>query len=113
MTDQLYQQLARQYLDLWQKQMSGVFRDKEFIQTMLEMMQGFPHGSEKSYATASSRPARSADDGDGMLDELTFRLSMCERRLAALEGKRAKPVARVRPGKAKSSARARGKKPRR
>lgn len=109
MQNNAYQQLAKEFMDLWQKQISSVVSDKQFIQAMLEMFQNMqnPGNDRKSSGTNASDPAHSADADHGMLAELAFRIASLEKRVAALEsgqgtGKR---------GDAKSSGRG-GKKPR-
>ena len=74
-------------MDLWQKQMSAVISDKQFIQAMLELFQNMqmPDYARKSSPAAASHPAHAPDAGHELLAELAFRLAMCEKRLAALE----------------------------
>lgn len=107
MADDKYQYLAGELLDLWQKQMGSVVRDKQFIEAMLNNLRNFQ--PEQFNAKRASKPADAADDVHDKLVELTFRLSACERRLASLEsgrgGKPAKPgrAGKAKPGRAKGS----------
>ena len=100
-----YQQMAKDFMDLWQKQVASVVSDKQFIQAMLELFQTM-QAPNAAYTATPPHSADAADAGHGMLAELAFRLAMCERRLAALEGQSKKPKA------AKRAARG-SKKPRR
>src|SRR5579884_2702511 len=96
-----YQHLAKEFMDLWQKQISAVISDKQFIQAMLELFQSIQApASHENTAPASSRSADAPDAGNGVLAELAFRVAMCEKRLAVLEQKRKSPV-RQRAGTAK------------
>ncbi|MDX1975155.1 MAG: hypothetical protein SFT92_05715 [Rickettsiales bacterium] len=104
-----YQQIAREFLDLWQKQVASTMNDKQFIQSMLELIQGFQHtGNHAKTATAASHTADAPGHEPGVLAELTFRLAMCERRLAELEKQSKKSPAKG----AKRSAPSRSSKPR-
>src|SRR5688572_11312085 len=87
-----YQQLAKEFMDLWQKQVSSVVSDKQFIHAMLEMFQTMqmPDYERKSKPSTASQPADAPDAGHELLAELAFRLAMCEKRLAALEKQREK-----------------------
>jgi hypothetical protein len=89
-----YQQLAKEFMDLWQKQVSTVVSDKQFIHAMLEMFQSMqmPEYDRKSKASTTSKPADAPDAGHELLAEFAFRLAMCEKRLAALEKQREKGV---------------------
>jgi hypothetical protein len=106
-----YQTLAREFLDLWQKQMASVVGDKEFIAAMLDMVQNLnthnAHGTKAKSAAANASDSADADDGN--VARLAFRLAMCEQRLAALEAGAKKPAGK--PAAGKRPAR-RGKKPR-
>lgn len=104
-----YSQLARQFLELWQNQMSAVLNDREFIGSMVEMMQamGMPDAAKTAdhaeYAASPVRPAHTSnatippDALHERLDQFDYRLRMLEKRLAALESG-AKPVAGKRAG---------------
>ncbi|MFW0776825.1 MAG: hypothetical protein ACN2B6_03795 [Rickettsiales bacterium] len=92
-----YQQMAKQFMDLWQKQVSTVVSDKEFIQAMLDLtkqMQNPENYGKTSPTSSASDPADAPDAQHGDMAQLAFRLSQCEKRIAALEGKKrtAKPV---------------------
>ena len=105
--DTPYQKLAKDFMDLWQKQVSTVISDKQFIHAMLEMFQSMQ--APGTYGTAkpsASDPAHAAHADHGMLAELAFRLTMCEQRLSALEQSAKKP------GRAAKSHSKRSKKPR-
>src|SRR5476649_1192049 len=90
-----YQHIAKEFMDLWQKQISSVISDKQFIQAMLEMFQTAQNPAHDRTRTAAdpAHPADAADADHGLLAELAFRLAMCEKRLAALEGQGKKPKA--------------------
>ena len=82
-----YQHMAKEFLDLWQKQVSAVVSDKQFIQSMLEMFQNIqkPGSNERACNPDTANPANAPDANHGMLAELAFRLAMCEKRIATLE----------------------------
>ncbi|MBV8938953.1 MAG: hypothetical protein JO089_03840 [Alphaproteobacteria bacterium] len=88
MTQTSYRQLAQQYMELWQKQMSAVLTDREFIQSMLEMMQAASSGGSRAH-DAGRRPSAHAADSPGAanerLEQLDYRLRMLEQRIGALE----------------------------
>ena len=108
MQNNAYQQMAKDFMDLWQKQVASVVSDKQFIHAMLDMFQTMRmpnHDGKKPAATADASPAPDADHG--LLAELAFRLAMCEKRLAALEQR--KPAAKPKAG---ASGRRGSKKPR-
>jgi len=96
-----YQDMAREFLDVWQKQITSVVGDKQFIQAFLEMFQNMQKQNQ-NYAANAANPSHSStasNAGGDMLAQLAFRLAMCEKRLAALEGKKtaaAKPKPRKR-----------------
>src|SRR3954468_14706635 len=87
MQNSAYQQLAKDFMDLWQKQVSSVISDKQFIHAMLEMFQTMQMpGHDGKPTTAKPSNAAPAPDADhGLLAELAFRLAVCEKRLTALE----------------------------
>jgi hypothetical protein len=105
MTANPYQDIAKEFMDLWQKQMSSVMGDKQFIHAMLDLFKNMQAKSSDATSHATTHTAATSDAQHDMLSQLAFRLAMCEKRLAALEGK--KPVAR----KAAKRGGARGKKP--
>lgn len=101
--DTPYQKLAKDFMDLWQKQVASVVSDKQFIHAMLEMFQSMQ--APGTYGTAkptASNPAHAADADHGLLAELAFRLAMCEQRLAALE-QQCKKSGRIAKGHSKRS----------
>lgn len=79
-----YQHLAKEFMDLWQKQVATVISDKQFIHAMLELFQSMNPGHGKPNTTPPY-PTHAADAEPGLLAEFAFRLAMCEKRLAALE----------------------------
>ena len=96
MTNTPYQQMAKEFMDLWQKQIASVVSDKQFIGAMLDMLKT---ANPKFYDSTKHSSAHSADasDADGRsLAELAFRVAMCEKRLAALESGRKSSAAAVR-----------------
>jgi hypothetical protein len=103
MTNPDYQRLAREFMDMWQKQMGSVVRDKQFIEAMLDMTKNWQNPYAGAKTTRNTNTAAADDAGDGDLAQLAFRIGMCEQRLAALESGQRK----AKPGGAK-----RGKKPR-
>lgn len=105
MTTNSYQDIAKEFMDLWQKQMSSVMGDKQFIHAMLELFKNMQAKPFDAKSNTTTHTAATSDAQHDMLSQLAFRLAMCERRLAVLEGK--KPVAR----KAAKSSGARSKKP--
>jgi hypothetical protein len=110
MTNPDYQRLARDFMDMWQKQMGSVVRDKQFIEAMLGMTKNWQNPYAGAKTTRNSDPADAADAGAGDMAQLAFRIGMCEQRLSALEGA-GKPKSggkrKAKPGRA-----GRGKKPR-
>lgn len=92
MTDNPYQDVAKEFLDLWQKQMTSVMGDKQFIHAMLELfqnMQSKPNAAPNAKTnTTASNPANAPAAERMLLDQLAFRVAMCEKRLAALEVKK-------------------------
>ncbi len=102
MTANQYQDMAREFLDLWQKQVTSVMGDKQFIHAMLEMLKNLQAKTNDKSAASHTSDAPAPEHG--LLAELTFRVAMCEKRLAALESK--KPARRI----AKTNT-GRGKKP--
>jgi hypothetical protein len=85
-----YQDVAKEFLDVWQKQIASMVGDKQFIQAFLEMFQNM---QKQNYAhTQTSNPASNSaatpDAGNDMLAQLTFRLAMCEKRIATLESEK-------------------------
>ncbi len=91
MADNQYQDVARDFMNLWQKQMTSVMGDKQFIHAMLELFQNMQvkPNAKPTAATSNTSDAPAAEHG--MLAELAFRVAMCEKRLAALESR--KPAA--------------------
>ncbi|MFO0389250.1 MAG: hypothetical protein ACK502_05975 [Alphaproteobacteria bacterium] len=114
MSNNTYQQLAKEMLDLWQKQLSSVVSDKQFIHAMLDMIQSMQKGTygqsgEKSaYSNASAAP-----DDANRLSELAFRVAMCEKRLAALESAASNKKPKTKPRAVRKSPAKRSAKPRR
>jgi len=115
MQNPAYQQLAKEFMDLWQKQISAAISDKQFIQSMLGMFQSVKNPANEHTRPSTSAHASAAPDADhGVLAELAFRLAMCEKRLSALEQRDKKPAAKrsARAGKsARSGTGGRSKKP--
>jgi hypothetical protein len=116
MTNAGYQQLAKEFMDLWQKQVASVVSDKQFLQSMLEMFQVAqsqftPGQAGHDAASASAESGYPADANAGLLADLAFRVAMCEKRLAALE-QPAKPKRKPAAKRAAAGARAGSKKPR-
>ena len=99
MTTAPYQQLAKEFMDLWQKQITSVISDKQFISAMLDMLQSAqPQAyANKRNANTAANPSHAPDANGNVLAELAFRVAMCEKRLATLEQSkkpRAKPAAK-------------------
>lgn len=79
-----YPQLAKEFMDLWQKQIASVVSDKQFIQSMLEMLESM----KMPHVKPTAQPADTSDapgSDAGLHAQLAYRLAMCERRIAALE----------------------------
>jgi len=86
MQNNAYQNLAKEFMDLWQKQVAAVISDKQFIHAMLDLFQSIQTpGHDQRNAAAPAHPAHTADAEPGLLAEFAFRLAMCEKRLAVLE----------------------------
>jgi hypothetical protein len=97
-----YNDIAKEFLDIWQKQITSVVGDKQFIQATLEMFQQM---QKKNHAnTTASNTAATSDTRDDMLAQLAFRLAMCEKRIAALEGKKSR-ASRAKPAQRKTAKR--------
>ena len=109
MTANPYQDIAKEFLDLWQKQMTSVMGDKQFIHAMLELFQNMQATTgAKPNAKPNTNASNAADAPSvehGMLAEFAFRVAMCEKRLAALEAKKQST------GRTAKRNSARGKKP--
>ena len=88
-----YQQMAKEFMDLWQKQISSVISDKQFLQAMLELFQSAQNKGNDRPSSASN-PANATAADHGVVAELAFRVAMCEKRLATLEHQAKKPVAK-------------------
>lgn len=108
MNKEQYQQLANQFIEMWQQQMQSVLTDKDFIQSMLSGLQHManvatPQAYDVSkYNTRAATPGAAAapDDVAQLLGQLDYRLRMVEARLSKLEASgsrktRAKPTARA------------------
>ena len=85
-----YQEIAKRFWDLWQDQVAHMMNDKEFVRTMLEMMQSSPlHATPESYAktgfSSAPRSPAASESGHDAVDLLSRRLEDVENRLRALE----------------------------
>ncbi|MEZ5690523.1 MAG: hypothetical protein R3D71_02525 [Rickettsiales bacterium] len=84
-----YNDVAKEFMELWQKQMTSVMGDKQFIHAMLDFFHNLQTTAESQ--TQKNNDNKSTDTSDTsdaqrrVLDELTFRLAMCEKRLSDLE----------------------------
>ena len=114
-----YQHVAKEFMDLWQKQISSVISDKQFIQAMLEMFQSAQNPSANSAKNEQQHPSshvsHTAAADHGLVAELAFRLAMCEKRIVALERQIKKSPAKRKRGATKrvrSGAAGRSSKPR-
>jgi hypothetical protein len=87
MPENPYQDIAKEFVNLWQKQMSSVMGDKQFIHAMLELFQNMQVKPNAKANTAASNPSDAPVAEHRVITELAFRLAMCEKRLAALESK--------------------------
>ena len=95
MTANPYQDIAKEFLDLWQKQVTSAMGDKQFIHAMLELLQNMQSKPNAKSTATASYPTNAPAAEHELLAELTFRLAMCEKRIAALEAKKpTKPTAR-------------------
>lgn len=85
-----YATMAKELMDLWQKQMSSVVGDKQFLHAMLEMIQTMQMPNAQPN-TATSTPQSTDASGNDASDyaQLAYRLAACEQRLAALEKRNA------------------------
>ena len=78
-----YQQLAGEFIDMWQKQLETVVTDKQFVEQMFQNLQHMAN-----YATPSNHEQAAPTSPDAVseqLSELDFRLRMVEERLRKLE----------------------------
>jgi hypothetical protein len=97
MTSNPYQDLAKEFLDIWQKQIGSVMGDKQFIHAMLELLQQLQAKQTYAKPTTTANTAAASGSEHELLAELAFRVAMCEKRLAALESAphaRKKPAAK-------------------
>ncbi len=94
MADNPYQNMAKQFVDMWQDQMRGMMRDERFITAMLDTMGNVaqPGGGFGDFMSPAadnvpdpSDAAASPDAGYSRLDELTRRIERLESRVNALE----------------------------
>ncbi len=106
-----YPDLAKEMLDLWQKQMASMMGDKKFIEAMLGLFKNMQNPND-AQPNASSHSANPSDHQRDELASLAFRLAMCERRIIALEGQVAgkKPAKKsARPAKPQAAKRPTGR----
>ncbi len=119
MTDAHAQNLAREFLDLWQKQVARALTDKDYVAAMLGMMQQLQKaGAGHDFAgfrPAAAHPAAAPVADDDQLARLTLRLAVCEQRLSELEaaqarrktaaagGSRKRPAKRAKPARPRVS----------
>ena len=103
MSENPYQGMAQQFMELWQKQVASVMSDKQFIHAMLDLLKTAQNPEPYAKAAASSQSSRTHDAGDGDVAGLAFRLTMCERRIKELEAalKSKRTATRRRPGSKK------------
>jgi len=91
-------ELAKKFWDLWQDQVATIMNDKNFVQTLLEMMQKSPlqspnHSAQDFFHANPFASASAPSGGDATsynaimaaMDECAKRLSGMERRLELLE----------------------------
>ena len=115
--------LARQYLDLWQQQLTHAAKDSELATAMTRFWEALPvsgttgnlnwptggantgksnvdKGDTETSTWSSSNPA-SPDSSSNAIDELLGRMAALEKRLDALESKSIKTGKRAEKGSAK------------
>src|SRR5690606_10450740 len=83
MTDNPYHPMARQFVEMWQKQLSDMLVDPQFVAAAIDMMHqtgGFPHASP----SAPHAPL-SPDAANALVGQLERRLASAEGRIAELE----------------------------
>ena len=83
MTDNPYQHMARQFVDMWQRQLSDMLVDENFVANIIDTMHqtgGFPHAS-----TSPTDTPFSPDVANAVVGQLERRLAHAEGRLAELE----------------------------
>ena len=80
-----YSDMARQFMDMWQQNMSRAMSDQGFVQAMMDGMR--PHTPQKAHEqhTTHRQSAAASKSRDEQLDELTGRLRVLERRVRELE----------------------------
>lgn len=84
MTDNPYQHMAKQFVDMWQKQLSDMLVDENFVASMVDMMHqsgGFPNANAAPFANAPVSP----DAANPAVGQLERRLASAEGRIAELE----------------------------
>ena len=65
MSENPYQGMAQQFMELWQKQVASVMSDKQFIHAMLDLLKTAQNPEPYAKAAASSQSSRTHDAGDG------------------------------------------------
>lgn len=89
MTDNPYQLMAKQFVDMWQKQLSDMLVDENFVANVIDMMHqsgGFPHAGQASqHAASAANTALSPDAANALVGQLERRLASAEGRIAELE----------------------------
>jgi TolA-binding protein len=86
MTDTPYQHMAKQFVDMWQKQLSDMLVDENFVANLIDMMH--QQGVQPHAQPASSSPANSAvspDATNAVVGQLERRIASAEGRIAELE----------------------------
>lgn len=95
-----YTTLARQFMDMWQKQMHQAMTEPGFVNAMMDTMGQPKEQAENDQGEAQNRQSSAASESrDEQLDELTRRIRILEKRVAELE--RAEPNQSAKPTKAK------------
>ncbi|MCH2547269.1 MAG: hypothetical protein MK052_06650 [Alphaproteobacteria bacterium] len=88
MTDNSYQLMAKQFVDMWQKQLADMLVDENFVANVVDTMHqtgGFPNDPSHHTNAASAHSTVSSDAANAALAQLERRLASAEGRIAELE----------------------------
>ena len=69
MTANQYQDIAKEFLDLWQKQLTSVIGNKQFIQSMLDLLQNVQAKPDAKPTPPTTHPANAPNAEPGLLAE--------------------------------------------
>lgn len=81
------EELSKQFLDLWQRQMTVTMKNPETVGSMMEMLHTMQSNMGTFYGTAKTATANTdiSEPGNDELRKLNSRISELEKRLDKLE----------------------------